>query len=122
VRPDSAPLFQRVGKIVKLDVIRVLLRGIRPRVAHQSLQGDEVASAFAKETICESVAKLMRGEATNSGPLADPPDHAHQSLCASRLLGILCPADAVVLRYPLFDFDREDVVIELRLKRPKGMT
>jgi hypothetical protein len=63
----------------------------------------------------------MRGEATNTGSFADTPDHSHQGLSTSRLLRILCPADTVVLRDPLFNFDGEHVVIKLRLKRAKGL-
>jgi hypothetical protein len=45
--PGFRGSFQRIGKIVKLDVIRVLLRRVWSRMSHQSLQGYEVASALA---------------------------------------------------------------------------
>jgi hypothetical protein len=112
--------FQRLGEIVKFDVIRVLLRRVWSRMTHQSLQCYEVASALAQEAVRESMPKLMRREATNAGSLTDAPDHSHQRLCARRLLRVLRPPCTVVLRDPLFDFNCKDVVIKLRLERAKG--
>jgi len=49
--PGLRGFLQRLGQIVKLDVVRVPLRRVRPRGAHQSLQRNEVTSAFAQEAI-----------------------------------------------------------------------
>jgi len=60
--------------------------------------------------------KLMRGEATNAGPLTHAPDHSHQRLRACGLLRILALSNAVVLRDPFFDLNGENVVIEFWLE------
>ena len=119
--PGFRRSLERICEIIKLDVIRVLLRRVRSRMAHQSLQRDEVASAFAEETVREAMTKLMGGESTDPRSLTHAPDHSHQGLGTCRSLRILGPADTVVLRDPLFDLDREHIVIKLRLKRAKGL-
>jgi hypothetical protein len=38
-------------------------------VTHERLQRDDIAAALAQEAIRETVAQLVRGEPTNTGPL-----------------------------------------------------
>ncbi|MEX1358685.1 MAG: hypothetical protein WD981_08700 [Gaiellaceae bacterium] len=107
---------QRLGELVELDLVGVLLRRVRPRMAHQRLQRDEVTAALAQEAIGEAVPQLMRGEAPHACAPADAPDHPHESLIARRPLRILPTPLTIVRRYPLLGFYREDVIVEFRLE------
>ncbi|OFW71486.1 MAG: hypothetical protein A2Y55_02675 [Actinobacteria bacterium RBG_16_68_12] len=55
----------------------------------------------------------MGGKGTNAGPNTDPIDHSPERLLTRRLLRVLPPSLALVLRHPLFDFDDKDVILEL---------
>jgi hypothetical protein len=87
------------------------------------LQSHEVTAALTQEAVRETVSELVRGEGTDAGPPGYAPHHSHQRLPTRRLLWILLPPDALVLRRPLLYFDGESVIIELRLEyseqRPK---
>ena len=87
---------------------------------HQRLQGDEVATALAKESIRETVTKLVRGEGSNASAFADSPHHPHQRLPACRHLRIIQAPDALVLRCPLLDLGGENVIVKLRLQLLKA--
>jgi hypothetical protein len=80
-------------------------------VAHKGLQCYEVPTALAQEAVCEAVTQLVRRELPDTGALADTPDHSHQRLVTGRLLRILESSFAFERRDPLFDFDRENVVV-----------
>src|SRR5690242_17423848 len=60
----------------------------------------------------------MRGETLDTRPLADPVEHPPERLLAGRLLRVLPPADALVLRYELLDLGREHVIVEFWLQFP----
>jgi hypothetical protein len=45
---SSGSTIKRLGQFVQLDLVRVRLRGIRPRVAHQSLQCNKVLRHFIR--------------------------------------------------------------------------
>jgi hypothetical protein len=53
--PISGGTIQRSGELIELNVVRVLLRRVRPRVAHQALQPDEITTTLPKEAIRESM-------------------------------------------------------------------
>ncbi|HSL63102.1 MAG TPA: hypothetical protein VK874_00465 [Gaiellaceae bacterium] len=114
--PGFDGVAQRIRELVQRDLVRVLLRRVRPAMPHQRLQRDDVAAALAQEPVGEAVAQLMRGEGANAGALAHTPEHPHQRLSARRLLRILPPPVAFRCGNPLLDLDREHVVIELRLE------
>src|SRR5436305_1772579 len=62
----------------------------------------------------------MRREVSDAGSLADALNHAPKRLLARRHFRILsCPL-TLVLRDPLLDFHREDVIVELGLQVAKA--
>src|SRR5918994_7288685 len=107
---------KRLGELIQRDVVGVLLGRVRARVAHQRLERDDVAPALAEKAVSKPVAKLVRRQLLNAGPLADSPDHPHQCLIARRKFCVLAVAPPLRRRHPLLDLDREDVVIELGLE------
>jgi hypothetical protein len=107
----SGNSIKSVREFIEVDVVRICLRRVRTGVAHQPLQSNEVAATLTEEAISKAVAKLMRREALDTSALADAPDHPHQRLRAGRLLRILLPAHALVLRHPLLYVDSKDVIV-----------
>jgi hypothetical protein len=110
-------LCERLGELIELDVVGVLLRGVRARMAHRRLKRDNIAAALAEEPVRKTVTKLMRGETSNAGAPAYTPHHPHQSLVTCRLFRVLASTHPGRRRYPLLNFDREKAVVELRLNR-----
>jgi hypothetical protein len=51
----SGSTIKRVREFVQLNLICVGLRRVRPRVAHQTLQRNEVTAALAKEAVREAM-------------------------------------------------------------------
>jgi hypothetical protein len=106
-------------QFIQLDLVRIRLCRVWARVTHQALKSHEIAPALAKKPIGEAVTELVRGEATNARAPAHAPDHPHQRLRTRRLLRILLPPNALMLRDPLLDFDREEMIVQVRRERPK---
>jgi hypothetical protein len=69
-----------------------------------------------QEAISEAVAKLVRSQITHPGSSASPANHSPRRLPACRLFRIRSPTDTLMLRDPLLNLSRKDVVIELGLE------
>src|SRR6266851_1530076 len=78
-------------------------------------QCGNVAAAFAKKPIGETVAQLVWGELPDARALADTLNHAPKRLLARRQFRVFAFALPFVLRDPLLDLNREEVFVELRL-------
>jgi hypothetical protein len=53
--PASRHTIQRRSELVQLDLVRVELRRVDARMAHQAPQRANVSTALTHEAICESV-------------------------------------------------------------------
>ena len=103
--------IERGGELVELDLIRIELRSINPRVAHEAPECTDVATALTHETICEAVPQLMRRNYAHAGAVAHSGDHSPERLPTRATLRVLPPPHTFVLRNPLLDLDGEDVII-----------
>jgi hypothetical protein len=110
---------QRRRELVHLDLVRVELRRIDARVAEEGAQRSNVAAAFSEEPVCEAVAQSMRGKRSDAGAPTNALHDSQQRLVAGRQLRILPLPLPLDLRYPLLHFDREHVIVELRLQQPE---
>jgi hypothetical protein len=104
------------AELVELDLVRVRLRCVRPRVPHQALQCDEVTTALADEAVGEAVPELVRGEVPHTRAPADTLHHPPQRLLARGRLRVPPATNALVLSSPELDLYREYVVAVLRLE------
>jgi hypothetical protein len=67
--------FERSGELVKLNLIRVSLSGVDPRMAHQPFEGRNVTAALTHKSVGEAMSQLMRGELSHTGLVSVMPDH-----------------------------------------------
>jgi hypothetical protein len=103
-------------KVVEAHVVRVALCRVEGGMPEERLERGRVAAALAQEAIGEAVPQLMRSQSPDARSLTHAPNETPKSLFASRGLGVLPAAYAPGLRRPLFDLNREDMVVRLRLQ------
>jgi hypothetical protein len=98
--PISRSSFKGLRELVKLDVVRVLLGRVGPRMAHERLERHEVTAALPEEAISEAVPKLVRRQPPDAGPCTYSVHHPRQRLDTRRLFRIRAPARALERRNP----------------------